>query len=169
MRRLGISAVAFFVATTCAFSQWHTNKLGGDFDDNPLYIAVIANLSGSHAFGLRCQGDEVEAVFMTSDKSFKDGDLVLVNATRPKLRVKVDKGEIHTLDAEISNTDKGARAVAEIDLALFNEIKGAKGTISAVLTLLDENYHETRFAAKGSTAALNKLVKGCGLADDVKK
>ncbi|MFT0892932.1 hypothetical protein [Pseudochelatococcus sp. G4_1912] len=130
---------------TPASATWLTNKTSSDFEDILQYSAITANANFTHFFGVRCNGQGIEIVFVTPDKSFETADsLETVNSTDPKIRIRIDKGNVHSLDAKISNTDKGARAIAETDLEFLNQIKGAKSSISVVLTILDQNFHETR-------------------------
>lgn len=158
-----VSALLLMVTVTAANAQWHTSNSGGDFDDEPTYVAVTASEAGMYGFGLRCKGKKIAAVFITPDKSFNETGTNTINAAKPELRIKIDNGSVKSFETELSHTDQGARATSEVDLEFLSQVRAAKSRISVVLTILGDNFHETRFAAKGSTPAMDTLVKGCGL------
>ncbi|MBN9039833.1 MAG: hypothetical protein BGP05_22005 [Rhizobiales bacterium 62-47] len=163
MRSFAISIAIVCAVSTTAQAQWISNKQGGDFDDDATFIALTTQ--GDYAFGLRCTPGKPEVVYLTPDTSVTNDMYKVVNATEPKLRLKIDGGDVINLTATMDNTDKGTmRAAADGTTSLYEQIRDAKSSVAVVLTMMGKNFHEKKFNTRGSREAVSKLVKGCKLA-----
>ena len=154
---------AAFLATSAASAsaQWVTQKHGGEFDDNATYIALTAK--GDYALGFRCNQDEAKVILITPEKVSDSTSLDMIGTVGPKLRLKVDSGAIVDLDAELDETKGTLGVLADVDVAMLKNVRDAKSKVSAVLTIMGQNFHETTFNVRGSTAAIGKLIKECKL------
>lgn len=163
MIRAAIAAVVSLASIGAASAQWIAQQQGGEFDDNPTNIALTAK--GKHAIGFRCSGDELKVVFITPEEVDDADTLRLMNAAGPQIRLKIDNGAVVSLDAELDETNGTLGVLADVDIDLVKSVASAKSKLSAVLTLLGKNYHETTFNVRGSTAAIDKIIKNCKLGE----
>ncbi|WP_144295965.1 hypothetical protein [Ancylobacter novellus] len=161
MLRSVFAVVLLLALSAPAAAQWVYQSDGGEFDDDPLHLAVTA--AGKYAFGLRCRKDSTEIVFLTPERISDDNIVEPMNALEPKLRVRIDKGEIRSFDASIDDADGKLAVIADVDVDFYESVRDAKSSVSVVLTSLGKNYHETKFNVRGSKAAIAKLIKGCAL------
>lgn len=146
-----------------ASAQWVTSVNGGDFDDDPLRLAVT--MSGNYAIGVRCRNNDAEIVYATPDKSMDDPDLLkITNATEPLLKYRIDGKEVYELNAEIDSQETGMAAIAKITLDDMTRLRDARKSLSVVIRIMGKNFHETRFGSSGSTKAMNELIDGCKMA-----
>jgi hypothetical protein len=160
---IGGLVAGVLLASTTANAQWITNKSGGDFDDNPTYVAVTS--SNGYALALRCQKGEPEIGYLTPDGSVSKDMYKTLNEAGPKLRIKIDSGDIVSLAAVMEDADGKLKGFADASLDLYEKIRDAKSSISVVLTLRGENFHENRFGTKGARNAASKLISGCKLSE----
>ncbi|OEI84424.1 hypothetical protein GRI33_00950 [Brucella sp. BO3] len=160
------ATIAIVLATgTTANAQWIYQGQESAFDDDALHIAVTA--AGQYGFGFRCKGAKIEAVYMTPDKSFEDSAAIsLANATKPKIRVRVDKNPVVDVDVELQNINDKATAFGDVDIDLLKSVAAAKNRVAVVMQILGENYHEKSFNVRGSTKSIGQIIKACGLEDD---
>jgi len=150
--------------TSAANAQWIYQGNESAFGDNAMHVAVTG--VGDYGFGFRCKGGDVEAVYITPDRSFNsDEAYTMANVTRPKLRVRVDDQEIVDLEAQISDADGKASIIAAANKELLVATRDAKKRVAVVLELLGENYHEQSFNVRGSTKSINSVIEGCGLSE----
>ena len=159
--KLVVAAILVPLLGTAASAQWITRSQGGAFDDGAMHIALTAK--GRYGLGLRCQPGEIKIVFMTPEKVDDSSTISIMNAAGPKLRLRVDKGEILELDATVDDVEEKLLVVADGDLDLFKKIRDAKSSVSTVVTVLGQNFHETTFNARGGGKAITKLIKDCDL------
>ncbi|SCD22812.1 hypothetical protein BR141012304_10370 [Brucella inopinata] len=104
---------------------------------------------------------------MTPDKSFEDSAAIsLANATKPKIRVRVDKNPVVDVDVELQNINDKATAFGDVDIDLLKSVAAAKNRVAVVMQILGENYHEKSFNVRGSTKSIGQIIKACGLEDD---
>ncbi|HEY6633468.1 MAG TPA: hypothetical protein VIZ90_18600 [Rhizobiaceae bacterium] len=147
-----------------ANAQWIYQGNESAFGDNVMHIAVTG--VGNYGFGFRCKGGDVEAIYITPDRSFSsDAAYTMANATRPKLRVRVDDQAIVDLEAQISDADGTASIIAAANKELLVATRDARKRVAVVLELLGENYHEQSFNVRGSTKSINSVIAGCGLSE----
>lgn len=161
MLRLFIAALVLAASSLTASAQWVSDSEGGAFDNDATHLALT--VSGDYVFGLRCRNDNLEAVFITPERVDDPKDIEAMNTVGPKLRVRVDKGEIMSFDATAHEVKGTLGVVAEVDEDLFLEVMDADGSISVVITMKSDNFHETKFTARGSTKALEEVADGCGI------
>ncbi|WAC26303.1 hypothetical protein [Ancylobacter sp. SL191] len=161
MSRLLIAALLLAASSLTASAQWVSDKEGGAFDDDATHLAVT--VAGDYVFGLRCRSDNLEAVFITPERIDDPKDVEAMNSVGAKLRVRADKGEILVFDAVAHEVKGTLGMVAEVDEDLFLEVMDADSSISVVITMKGENFHETKFNARGSTKALEEVADGCGI------
>ncbi len=161
MLRLWFAACLLVASSLSASAQWVSQKDGGAFDNDATHIALT--VAGDYAFGLRCRNNTLEAVFITPERVDDDKDIEAMNSVEPKLRVRVDKGEVMSFDAVAHEVKGTLGIVAEVDEDLFLEVMDADSSISVVITLKGDNFHETKFTARGSTKALEEVADGCDI------
>lgn len=142
-----------------ATAQWITQERGGAFDDDPLTVSMTARQG--YAFGFRCKSNRSEVMFVTQDRSFDRSTLKVANLAGPLLLIRIDRGEILKLKAEIDTVDGQAVFIADADLTLYRSIGDAKTSISVVVELLGEKYHENSFGVTGTRTAMNNLITKC--------
>lgn len=163
--RIGLFLASFLATGGVANAQWVYQAQESAFDDNALHIAVTA--AGQYGFGFRCKGPKIEAVYLTPDKSFEENSAIsLANATKPKLRVRIDKRPVIDVDVELQNVDDKATAFGDVDIALLKSVASAKNRVAVVMQILGENYHEKSFSVRGSTKAINQIIEACDLKED---
>ncbi len=165
MKKL-VATIAIVMATgTTANAQWMYQGQESAFDNDTLHIAVTA--AGQYGFGFRCKGTKIEAVYMTPDKSFDDSAAIsLANATKPKIRVRVDKNPVVDVDVELQNIDDKATAFGDVDIDLLKSVASAKNRVAVVMQILGDNYHEKSFNVRGSTKSIGQIIKACGLEEN---
>ncbi|MBS7536672.1 hypothetical protein KHC28_23725 [Ancylobacter sonchi] len=161
MFRLFLTAFLVVASLNAARAQWIAQSQGGAFDDEPMHVALT--LSGRYGLGLRCKGDTTEIVFTTPEKVLDEDTLRGMNVVGPKLRARIDKGEIIELDGTVDAVDDKLLVIADAEIGLFEKIRDARSSVAVVVTLLGKNYHETTFNVRGSKAAIAKIIKGCKL------
>lgn len=163
--RIGFFLAGFLATGGVANAQWVYQAQESAFDDNSMHIAVTA--AGQYGFGFRCKGGKIETVYLTSDKSFEDNSAILMaNATKPKLRVRVDKNPVVDIDVELQNIDDKATAFGDVDIDLLKSVAAAKNRVAVVLQIIGDNYHEKSFNVRGSTKAINQIIESCDLTED---
>lgn len=164
LQRLMFSIAFLVSALGAAHAQWVTDTAGGAFDDAPLQIALTANSAG-YALGLRCRdAASLEIVYITTEKA--DSSIKDLNALSPILKFRTDRNEVVEISGDVYDIDGTLAFSGEVDIEIFNSVMAAKSTVSVVLTVLSQNYHENSFRARGSTAAVSKIVKACSLDGD---
>ncbi|MBS9476439.1 hypothetical protein [Ancylobacter radicis] len=161
MFRLLLAAALLAASSLAASAQWIADKEGGAFDDDALHLALT--VSGDYVFALRCRDNTLEAVFITPERIDDPKGPEIMNSLEPKLRVRVDGGEIIANDATAHEVKGTLGMVAEVDDDLFLEVMDAQSSISVVITMKGDNFHETKFNARGSTKALEEVADGCGI------
>lgn len=159
MNKVALAACIVVAMVAPSHAQWISDSGGGDFDDDPVHVALTAK--GRSAFGLRCNSEVREFVFITPEAAADADTLKMMNAVAPKLKVRLDKGSIIDLDADLEDRDDKLTVVAEVDPEFFKRVRDAKSAIAVTLSVLGKNYHETSFNARGSNAAITKIMKGC--------
>ncbi|KAB2693860.1 hypothetical protein [Brucella intermedia] len=165
MKRLAIAFTSVLATCWAANAQWVYQAQESAFDDNSMHIAVTA--AGQYGFGFRCKGGKIETVYLTPDKSFDDNSAILMaNATKPKLRERVDKNPVVDIDVELQNIDDKATAFGDVDIDLLKSVASAKNRVAVVLQIIGDNYHEKSFNVRGSTNAINKIVAACNLGEN---
>jgi hypothetical protein len=160
--KISMTTLALVLATSVtASAQWLYQGSESAFGDRGLHLALTAN--NYYGLGLRCRGKTIETVYMTPDTSFDAEGYKIANSTGPKMMICVDDGPIVELEVELIDLDGKAAAIGETDLNMFASVRDAKKRVSVVLKILDENYHEQSFSARGSGNAIKKLIAACNL------
>jgi hypothetical protein len=163
--RVRLVPVPLFLASTAAQAQWINQKFSGSFDDDTLYVAVTN--SNNLVFGLRCKPSRTpEVLLITNEESMTAKAYKFANDTDPKLRIKIDDGEILSFDTTLKNSPEGKTvAVSGGNLSLFEKIREAKTTIAVVVTVLAKNFYEGMFNSRGIKEAVSQLISSCKLSD----
>lgn len=162
-RTLGASVVAGLVAGA-AQAQWLHQETGGAFDDNPMQLAATAIGGGAYGLGLRCTSpDDLVVLFITPER-IEGGLAEIMTSMSPDLLIRVDDNDPVEVKPSIEGQDgDDLSAIAEIDVALVDEINAATRRVSVAIRLAGDLYHETEFNVRGSTAATATLMEKCGL------
>ncbi|MCY1375841.1 hypothetical protein D9M69_632850 [compost metagenome] len=124
-----------------------------------LTVAPGANGGG---LAVRCKGGKTELLYMLSGTGTTQEHVDLANRSGAvKLKLRVDKGEVQTLDVVSSLDEDNYVLSAEIDTVFAEQIRDAKKSIAATVALGTNNYWENAFAAKGSTEVVGKVLSLC--------
>lgn len=161
MRKLCIALLVSAASTSPSAAQWLYEGGESAFDGDAPHVVLTGK--GQYGFGLRCRGGDVEAIYITPDRSMTDDMLSVANTVGPQLRLRVDKDPVISLDVELANNDGSLVGTAAIDVKQVWAIRDAKRSVAVVLTLGGENYHENSFGVRGSTKAIDQMIAGCGL------
>jgi hypothetical protein len=158
-----ISAASFLAQPASAAWLYQTKESA--FDDGTMYIAATAGTQGG--FAVRCQGGEMDVVYMIANTDFGAENVEKGNSLGlMKLKLRVDKGEVLTLDAVASVPDNGMLMLkAEINKTQAEQIRDAKKAVAAALTMGGQNFYEGSFSASGSTDVLGKVLSQCRAED----
>lgn len=151
--------LAFVLAGTPAFAQWHYQGEDSAFGSSGTHIAVTAN--GVYGFGLRCQNGDVAAVYITPEDATQD-QAAAISLGGAKLLVRVDDLPPHELGGEIESYNGKLRMSVPVESALTSQLRDAKRRIAVAISGGGELYHEGNFSARGSTKAIERVLKGCG-------
>lgn len=164
-----LAATAATSMATPAAAQWIHNEDGSAFDDTETHIALVA--VGAYGFGFRCTNvSDLTAVMIAPEKMDKETE-GSVNALIPQLLVRVDDGQVISIYAEIKADDESISilSVANPDQGgnakLASQVRDGKSRVSVAVKMVDEIFHETKFSLVNSTAAIGKLMTGCGIAE----
>lgn len=165
MRMLCIFLV-FVMGSNAALAQaWNANIVKDDFGEKDTGIAI--SVIEGRGFGFRCiKGEDPAVVFATREQWAPD--LALLPAL---LLVRVDDQEAIKLAASLEPFD-GGNAFREAQLvravsndaqvaALVKKIETATAKISVAIQIGENRFEATRFAARGSTNALKKIMHLC--------
>jgi len=144
-----------------ASAQWVYQGNESAFGSDTMHVALTG--SGDYGFGFRCKAGEIEAVYLTPDRSFDADAYKLANITEPKLRIRIDDRPVVDLEAELNDVSGKASVLAPVEKELLLSAKDARKRIAVVLELLGDNYHEQSFNVRGSTKAIGSVIAGCGL------
>ena len=161
MKKTMVAAGLLISSASIASAQWINQKNGGEFDDDPTYLALTA--SGRYGLGFRCNSNELKIILITPEKVDDSDNISLLEKAGPKLRIKIDGGAIKDFDADLDEANGTLGIIADADVTLVKSVRNAKSKISAVLSVLGMNFHETTFNVRGSKTAINKLIDGCKL------
>lgn len=156
MRHL-LSVVLLFVFTASANAQWLYQEQGQSaFSDQKVHL--LLSLKQGKGLGVRCQNGTNELMFILPEQI---DQISTVNALQPKLLFRVDSNAPHELSATAFDRDGQLLLMSETNTALIEEIRDAKQRIAVLMDLAGNQFAETRYSARGSTNAANKLLKNC--------
>ena len=156
--RTAFAFIIVLLSASPSLAQWIFQKTGGEFDDNPMYIALTAK--GSYALGVRCQGKDVSIIFLTPEK-MSEKNVSMANTLGVKLKLKIDGGKIFEMDSDLEMRDENLVAISEIDAALLKGLSESKSKISLAMAFGGSNFHEFSFDAKGASSVIGRLIKVC--------
>lgn len=160
-KRICISILTMLVTVQPLKAQWIFQGSESAFGDDAVQLAMT--MAKPYALGARCKGDKIDLVYITPDTSFDKDSYAGMNAMMPEMKVRIDDNPIVVIDAELVDSEGKMLGLAETDTEMLTSIKNAKRRIAIALSVLGKNYHEQSFSVQGSTAAIEKLFKGCNL------
>lgn len=152
--------LAGLLFATAAEAQWHYSGEQSAFGGGGTHIALTAK--GSYAFGIRCSAGDMTAVLLTPER-LDDEDAKALQNVDPTMLLRVDDLPPISLQAEIDANDGKLRASAEIEFLFAEQVLKAKRRVAVALGAGGDQYHENSFNVVGSTKAIGKLIKGCGV------
>ena len=143
-----------------AKAQWAASTKGPDIFGNTTGLASAAGSQGR--LTVQCDNKDLTVAYITRKKEFEE-----VKATPANLLVKIDAGEVSSLDASYTNWNDNYAAVAVQDrsatlIAIVKKIGESKATIN-VGFVINGNQFSDYFPASGSTSAIGKIVQACKL------
>lgn len=144
-----------------AHAQWVHQGRESAFGDSGMQVAATA--VPNYGLGLRCQDKKAEMVYSTPDTSFDKATYNLVNNLKPEILLRVDDQKVVALEAELQDGDGKLMVFADLNLAVIQDIQAAKRRVAVVIRFMEKNWHENSFGVRGSTTAINKMLKGCNL------
>ncbi len=144
-----------------ASAAWLYETKESAFDDATMHVAATAGSVGG--FAVRCQGDHMDVVYMISSTDISKENVEQGNELKLlKLKLRVDKGDVVVLDAAASVPgDRMLMLKAEIDRSQAEQIRDAKKSVAAALTMGGQNFYEDSFSASGSTDTVGKVLSEC--------
>ena len=159
--RLIVSLITSLALTVNASAQWlYQERDESAFSTDKMHIMLSEN--EGKGLGVRCRDGDSELIFVLPEKI--DGVDVL-NKLEPKLLFRVDKNEPHELSATVFDQVDKFLVMTSVEDMVIEEIRDAKSRIVVALDLAGSQFVETRYSAKGSTTAANKLLKNCRSSD----
>lgn len=153
--------VALAASTVQTMARWSYRSGSDAFSGPTLHIAAESN--DLYTIGIRCRAREAEIRYITFDNSLTSDMVEKANALSPLLLVRIDKQRIQKLDARFTADSDGLIAFASVDRDLLAAMRNAKSRIAVAILAGGEHMHESDFSVSGSTAAIGRLMSGCGL------
>ena len=153
-----------FLFISNAHAQWIYEGDESAFgDSNSLKIAMTGNYA--YGFGFRCQFGEIEATFITPDKSLDSETVKNINLLDVYLLYRVDDNKPYEIDASLFLNDGAAQFEAKALPEMIDDLIGAKRKVSVAIKMFDKIFHEQTFSAKYSTSVGVKFKENCNLSD----
>ncbi len=155
-------AVAFAIASD-ASAQWMFQASESAFDDGKTAIAATTGSVGG--LGLKCQGQELSIVYLVEGSDLTQEAVTTANPLHIiKLKLRVDKGDIQTLDAFAQVPKPGTLMLAApLDKGQITSIRDARSKVSIAMSMGDQNFYEPSVSSAGSTSAIGKVMSQCGI------
>lgn len=156
-----IAGVATAGISDPALALWLYQKSESAFDDQTSHIAISP--SGDAALSVRCNGSKTEVVYIVMNAGMTEETAAMANSNAGlvKLKLRVDKGEINEIPV-ISSVKEGSYiVVADIETSFAEQIRDAKKSVAATVSLAGNNFYENSFSASGSTDAVGKALSLC--------
>jgi hypothetical protein len=101
----------------------------------------------------------IEGTDLTQEAADKGNPLHII-----KLKLRVDKGEILTLDAFAQVPKPGTLVLAaSLDAEQAASIRDAKRNVSVAMSMADQNFYEQSVSAAGASPVVGKVLSNCGL------
>ena len=156
-------ACAAMLCAPPAAAQWKYQLNESAFTAEGVNIAMTAN--AGYAFGFRCQGQDMEVLFLTNSNSFTNESLGASSLAPPQLLVRVDDHAV--IEMNISLVENGGKsgAIGYVEMELANAVRNAKKRIAVALRILGEIQHEEWFDVVDSTIAIDKITAACGITE----
>ncbi|GES53616.1 hypothetical protein Rhsp01_62570 [Rhizobium sp. NBRC 114257] len=159
----GVSIGAIVLIAKTALAAWMFQSSESAFDDgNTAIAATVGDVGG---IGLKCQAKELSVIYMVEGTDLTQE---AVNTGNPlhmfKLKLRIDKGEILTLDAFAQVPKSGTLILAApLEGSQAASIRDAKNKIAIAFSMGEQNFYEQSVAAAGSSSAIRKVMSQCGV------
>lgn len=159
--RISLTGLMLGAAPGAAEAQWVYTSEESAFGNKAVHIAMTV-ARGGYGFGLRCNGPDLEALFLTPEKIDGPESVAMMTAMKPAIKVRVDDRAVRDFTAVIdASSDSQMIVRAEIDMDLVEEIRDAKRRVSVAFEVVNSIFHETQFNVRSSTSAAEKLINAC--------
>ncbi|MBL8565897.1 MAG: hypothetical protein JNM89_09285 [Hyphomicrobiaceae bacterium] len=153
-------------APAAAQARWDVTVERDDFGSKHVGIAVT--LADGRALALRCENERVPALVFATRELWSER----LSAIPATLLVKIDDGEAFRKPAVLEQypmmvgltQQLGVRVVALGDhlFPILDAIAKGKDRVAVAIEIAGERFENTRFRAKGSKAAFNRIWGYCG-------
>lgn len=146
-----------------ASAAWMFQSNESAFDDGNTAIAATTGSVGG--LGLKCQAHELSIVYLVPGTDLTQEAVETANPMHIiKLKLRIDKGDIQTLDAFAQVPQAGTLMLAApLDKSQITAIRDAKSKVSIAMSMGDKNFYEQSVSAAGSSSAIGKVMSQCGL------
>ncbi len=159
---LVVAAMAALVPVASQ-AQWIHDEQGSAFDDKKTHLAITG--LGDYGFALRCTNPaDLEMVLLAPEKMDQE-TAAQINALSPELMIRVDDLPPGKYQAEIVAKEASIAAIALVPIDLAIQIRDGNRRVSVALGTLGELFHEREYGLRGSTAAVDAMMKGCRIAE----
>lgn len=158
-KRLVLSFLLCFFFSQPVYAQWISQYKEDPFGDNHIVGAFTAKLN--KGLIVRCVGAKrLELMFLPNEVG-TDEIVSMANLAGTAIKLRIDKDEIDSLEANVQLHDGKVIAVADLEVSIAVRMANAKRRIAAVIALLGDQFGSTSFSARRSKKAINKVVKAC--------
>lgn len=157
-----LTATSLLLSSLPSTAAWLYESNESAFDESDtVHMAVTVGMYGG--FGVRCQAEEMKAVYILADANFDRDTIERSNRMKAmKLKLRVDKDEILTLDALGSLGDGGSFVLtSNVTRSQVEQFRQAKKNIAVAVAILGKNYYEDKLSVAGSTSAVGSVIKHC--------
>ncbi len=160
----GLTALLFLASPV--FAAWEYEGQESDFGSSGQHVVANMSEDGNYFFAFRCIGKETQAVFLTPEV-LENADLSLTKDLPFRLLFKIDGGDASNLPATVDSALRQLRVTGEnVSDEQIKFARDATKSISVAIKIGDLVVHETRISARGSTDAISKFMKACGIPEN---
>lgn len=161
--------MVFFVLclTQPVQAQWLSQYKEDPFGEDHIVGAFTAKLG--KGLIVRCVGAKrLELMFLPNEVGSND-IISVANLAGTTIKLRIDKDKIDIIKSVVQLHDGKVIALADLDILIAKRMANARKRIAAVLALMGDQFGSTSFGARGSTKAINKVVRACANVYDKKR
>lgn len=160
--RTVFGALALALIAGSAQANWVHQEHGSAFSDDKTQLALTG--AGGYGFSLRCnRSGDFSVIYITTEQISDPEIISVLNSIGPQMLIRIDDNSVIEVGvtAEISN--KVLAFIGDANSDIVSQLINSQRRASVALKSLDEIYHEQEFGVRGSTAAVNAAMAGCGI------
>jgi hypothetical protein len=158
-----IIAFALLGATSASHAAFRSNDWTDEMTDTKIYSQMTHTKIGRDyqyvGFECRVKGGKPDDIII----AFDGDDAIATPSSRVLLQMRVDKGKVYELNGYTYNNSYRGGTAGNVPPSLLDEIKAGNKLHLKIMHGRETEVMAT-FSLSGSTAALNKMEKNCGVA-----